>query len=72
MALKIKPEFKDTVIGFNGSGLPLGQRNDLHVLFETAKANNRQDYLNMFEGEISEKEKTDKFNAKQTDKYNRK
>jgi len=70
MALKIKPEFKDTVIGFNNSGLPLGQRKDLHILWETAKATNRQDYLDMFEGEVSEKEKTDKFNAKQADKHN--
>jgi len=71
MALKLKPEFADTVIGFNNSGLPLGQRNDLHLLWETAKANKRQDYLDMFEGELTDEEKTDKFNAKQNNKHKR-
>lgn len=68
MAIKLKPEFADTVMGFNNSGLPLGQRDDLHLLWETAKASNRQDYLNMFEGDISEEEKTEKFHAKQNNK----
>lgn len=66
MALKAKPEFKDTVIGFNNSGLPLGQREDLQVLYDLAKANNREDYLAMFEGEPeTDEEKAKKFNAKQ-------
>jgi hypothetical protein len=69
MALKVKPEFKDTVIGFNNSGLPLGQREDLQTLYDLAKANNREDYLAMFEGEPeTEKEKAEKFNAKQANK----
>jgi hypothetical protein len=71
MAVKIKQEFKETVIGFNNSCSPLGERNDLHILAEIAKANKRQDYLGMFEEtEETEKEKTERFNAKQGDKHN--
>lgn len=36
-SLKIKEEYKSTVVGFNHSGLPLGERNDLHLLAEMAK-----------------------------------
>lgn len=32
MAFEIKEEYKTTVVGFNNSGLPLGQRSDLHLL----------------------------------------
>lgn len=35
----IKEEFKSTIIGFNGSGLPLGERNDLDKLAEMALQN---------------------------------
>jgi hypothetical protein len=30
--IKVKKEFKKTVVGFNNSGAPLGERNDLHLL----------------------------------------
>lgn len=71
MALKVKAEFKDVVIGFNQSAAPLGYRNDLHILHEMAKRSNRIDYLAMFE-EISEDEivaeKVQKFEAKRKEK----
>jgi len=35
--LNIKEEFKSTIVGFNGSGLPLGDRKDLHLLAEMAQ-----------------------------------
>lgn len=35
-SLKIKEEFKSTIVGFNNSGLPLGERDDLHLLAEMA------------------------------------
>ena len=46
-SLKIKEEYKSTVIGFNHSGLPLGSRNDLVLLAEMAK--NDAFIANMFE-----------------------
>lgn len=30
--IKVKAEHKKTVVGFNNSAKPLGERNDLHVL----------------------------------------
>lgn len=47
--LKIKPEFLDTQIGFNGSGLPLGIRKDLHVIAKTAIESGDKSLLNLFE-----------------------
>lgn len=71
MAIKVKQEFEKTVIGFNNSCSPLGERNDLHLLVAIAKAHNRKDYLNMFETtEDTDEEKTSRFNAKQKDKHN--
>lgn len=49
MAIQVKKEFKGVVIGFNNSPLPLGQRNDLHILYEMAKEHNIKEYLDMFE-----------------------
>ncbi|MCZ2085383.1 MAG: hypothetical protein LC112_14035 [Flavobacteriales bacterium] len=74
MALTVKNEFKDTIIGFNHSCKPLGERDDLHILYEIAKANNRQDYLNMFEDDSVEtdEDKVKRFNEKQGNKHNRK
>lgn len=34
MSYKIKAEFKHVVIGYNHSAVPLGQRNDLHLLYQ--------------------------------------
>ena len=36
---EIKKEHKTTIVGFNGSGLPLGSRNDLDKLAELAHVN---------------------------------
>jgi hypothetical protein len=47
--MRVKDEHKDRVIGFNGSGLPLGQRNDLEVLAEIALKSNDKSLLDLFE-----------------------
>lgn len=47
--IKIKEEFKMAQVGFNGSGLPLGLRDDLHVLAQLAIESKDQSLLNMFE-----------------------
>lgn len=36
---EIKEEYKAAVVGFNRSGLPLGKRDDLHLLAEMAEHN---------------------------------
>lgn len=36
---KIKEEYKSTIVGFNNSGLPLGEREDLDKLAELAHTN---------------------------------
>ncbi|SIS72012.1 MULTISPECIES: hypothetical protein [Chryseobacterium] len=56
MELKIKDEFLNTVVGFNNSSLPLGQRKDLHVLFDLANKSNNKRLLNYFEEIPSQKE----------------
>lgn len=73
MAIKVKKQFENVVIGFNNSSKPLGQRDDLHILCEIAKASKRRDYLDMFETtEETDKEKENRFNEKQRDKSNNK
>lgn len=47
--IKVKAKYRDTVVGFNNSGKPLGQRDDLHLLLEIAKAGNVKYLLDMFE-----------------------
>ena len=47
--MRLKEEHKDRVIGFNGSGLPLGQRNDLKDLAEIAVKSNDKSLLELFE-----------------------
>ncbi|MCL1690835.1 hypothetical protein [Elizabethkingia anophelis] len=49
MGVKIKTEFLNTVIGFNNSALPLGERNDLHILAKMAQESNDTSLLNLFE-----------------------
>lgn len=39
MPLKIKEEHKGTIIGFNNSGTPLGERDDLFMLAESISRN---------------------------------
>lgn len=36
MKINIKKEYKSTVVGFNNSAKPLGERDDLHLLAEIA------------------------------------
>lgn len=47
--IKLKPEYKDTVFGFNNSGKPLGERDDLHLLIKVAKEHKVKSILDMFE-----------------------
>jgi hypothetical protein len=47
--IKIKNEFKAVQIGFNGSGLPLGMRDDLDVLAQIAIDTKDESLLSMFE-----------------------
>ncbi len=53
MPIKLKDAFKETVVGFNNSALPLGQRNDLHLLLNDVIADDgsiRNTYIaSMFE-----------------------
>lgn len=66
-SIKVKPEFADKIIGFNGSSAPLGKREDLHLLYGTAKAKNHKEHLDMFEvvdEEALDKERTDNFMKK--------
>lgn len=73
MALKIKKQFENKVIGFNRSSAPLGRRNDLHILYQIAKDAGRQDYLNMFENATEsevDNAKVEAFEAKQKQKNN--
>ena len=49
MEVKIKSEFLETVIGFNDSALPLGQRDDLHILAEMAQNSQNPSLLKLFE-----------------------
>ena len=49
MGVKIKSEFLETIIGFNNSALPLGQRDDLHLLAEMAQNSQNKSLLNLFE-----------------------
>jgi hypothetical protein len=65
MDIKIKKEFKKTVIGFNNSGLPLGERDDLDVLAKIAQESQNPELLKLFDGELPsvsklKKVKTDK------------
>lgn len=50
--LKLKPEFSHVEFGFNNKFKALGQRDDLHLLYNDAKANKVQHILNMFEEEV--------------------
>jgi len=72
MSLKIKSQYKDVVIGFNGSSLPLGSRTDTHKLYQLAQQQNLQHFLQMFEDTPSEKAlekiKEDFFDKKQADR----
>lgn len=49
MAIKIKPAYAHIRIGFNNSSARLGERDDLHKLYDVAKAKNHKQHLDMFE-----------------------
>jgi len=68
--IKVKPQFANKVIGFNHSSLPLGQRDDLHLLYENAKRKGHKAHLNMFEvdEDAISAEKSSTFLKKQDDK----
>jgi hypothetical protein len=74
MPLKVKQTYAALCIGFNNSSLPLGLRNDLHILYERAKKTNNKAWLDMFETAPTEKEidkvKEENFNEKQSLKTN--
>ncbi|MGN6438377.1 MAG: hypothetical protein ACTHMM_17675 [Agriterribacter sp.] len=72
MPIKVKKQYEHEVVGFNNSGKPLGQRSDLHVLYDIAKRGNHAHLLKYFEevpDEIElEKIKVETFNRKQQQK----
>lgn len=49
--MKLKKHYADVVVGFNNSSSPLGDRDDLHILYEAAKQHNDTSILEMFEQE---------------------
>ena len=49
LKIKIKPEFKDKVVGYNGRSLPLNKRKDLDVLALIAHDSQDKSLLNLFE-----------------------
>jgi hypothetical protein len=67
LEIKIKEEYKKHIIGFNGSGLPLGERTDLDKLAELAHSSNDASIKQVFEKLPSLEEltaaKTEKFIA---------
>ncbi|MBL0233270.1 MAG: hypothetical protein IPQ08_06355 [Chitinophagaceae bacterium] len=71
-AIKVKEQYKNIVIGFNHSALPLGLRNDLHLLYELAKEQGIMYLLEMFEEVPTAAEietlKTEVFEKKQEEK----
>lgn len=48
MVISIKDEYKSTIVGFNNSAKPLGERNDLHVLAEIAHNSNSKSLKKYF------------------------
>lgn len=52
MQLTIKETHKTTIVGFNNSGLPLGQRDDILELAIIAREANDQFLLSFFEGDV--------------------
>jgi hypothetical protein len=48
-SILLKPEFKDRIIAYGKSALPLGQRDDLADLLILSYEANRSDYIDMFQ-----------------------
>lgn len=59
---KIKKDYLETIIGFNNSVTPLGERKDLNLLFEIANNSNNKMLLELFE--VDEKVVTEKTTKK--------
>jgi hypothetical protein len=47
--MKIKEEYKATIVGYNNSGIPLGERKDLQLLAEIAVKSGDESLLVLFE-----------------------
>ena len=52
--VKLKAEYKDKVVGFNGRSLPLGVRKDLDILADIAKKSGDKSLLDLFEETASD------------------
>lgn len=80
ISIKVKQEFETKVIGFNNSSLPLGKRNDLHILVEKAQKDKGRHgvLLNLFdittipEASRVEEEKVNDFEQKMQAKKDKK
>lgn len=49
MPIRVKPEYAHVRIGFNNSSKKLGERDDLHKLYDVARIKNHKAHLDMFE-----------------------
>ena len=58
--LKIKKEFEDTCVGFNGSASILKGRKDLQILKDLAENSQNKSLLNLFEIEEVKEVKSSK------------
>lgn len=65
IVIKIKPEYKNMVVGFNNSGVPLGYRNDLLEFALLARSSNDTYLLGMIDGEVPSLEDLKTEKAKQ-------
>lgn len=49
MPIRVKKQYEHVQIGFNNSGVALGKRDDLHVLYDIAKTGKHAHLLKYFE-----------------------
>lgn len=70
--IKVKAEHAHKVFGFNNKMAPLGERDDLHLLYADAKAGNVKHLLEMFEEEptpeVLDTAREEAFNQQQENK----
>lgn len=67
MPIKVKEEHKGTVVGFNNSSLPLGKRDDLHILLDDCIGDNdepRSKYVLSFFSQIPTKKEIQELKKK--------
>lgn len=65
MPLTVKDKYKNTIVAFNNSAKPLGERNDLHVLYQLSRRNkNILDYFDQTptDSELSDMKDQDVLN----------